>query len=96
MKGQLAVRGMGKWRRLRARNAQEPELCLFPGQERVETQRKAYQADAIAARSDAAELAMVVVWELWGGATGLARLAQVEEPGNEAAKPAQQVEVAER
>ena len=55
---------MGKWRRLRARNAQEPELCLFLGHERVETQRKAYQADVIAARSDAAELALVVVWEL--------------------------------
>ena len=87
---------MGKWRRLRARSAQEAEFCLFLGQERVETQRKAYLVDVIAARSDAEESALGVVWELWQRATELARLAQVEEPGDEAAKTAQLVEVAER
>ena len=86
---------MGKWRRLRALNGQEAELCLCLGQERVGKQRRAYQVDVIAARSDAAELALVAMWELWVGTKGLARMAQVEEPGNEAAEPAQQVEVVE-
>ena len=83
-------------RRLRARSAQEAEVCLFLGQEREETQRKACLGDVIAERSDAEELDLEVVWELCGGATGLARSAQLEKPGNEAAKLAQLVEVAER
>ncbi len=88
--------GTGKWRKLRALNGQEEELCLCLGPERVGKQRRAYQVDVTAALSDAAELALASVWELWVGAKGLARMTQVEEPGNEAAEPAQQVEVAER
>ena len=80
--GQLVGRGMGMWRKLQARSAQEAESCRVLGLERVETQRKAFQADVIAARSDAEELHQAVVWELWGGAAGLAQMAQLEKLGN--------------
>ena len=72
----MALTGMGRWRRLQVQSVQEAELCACLGQERGGRQQRAGQADGRIARSGGAELALVVVLELWEGAEKLARLAQ--------------------
>ncbi len=95
MKGQWDVMGMGRLRRLQARNVQEAELCSCLGQEHGGRQQRADQVDVRIARSGAAELALAAVLETWGGAKELARLAQLGTMRSQVPEPALHVEVVE-
>jgi hypothetical protein len=87
---------MGRWRTLQVQSVQEAELCACLGQERGERQQRAGQADERIARSGGAEVALVVVLELWEGAQELARLAQSWKMESQVPEPGLKVEVVER